>query len=174
FRSGHSAQVARLTRKLCERIGLPQAEQNAIVAAAYLHDLGKMSAYHLTALNASQYDAPRAAAQKSYATPVRLLNSAKLAPATVAALEGMYERHDGTGFPNQASAKEISLGARLLAITDTYIDLTENPQNPFRKKLGAAEACEALGKYKGSVFDPHLVDLFRATVAGDDLKARIL
>jgi HD-GYP domain-containing protein (c-di-GMP phosphodiesterase class II) len=171
---GHSAQVARLTRKMCERIGLAPAESSAIVAAAYLHDLGKMSAYHLTALNVSQYDAPRAAAEKSYATPTRLMSSVKLAPATIAALEGMFERHDGTGFPKQAVAKEISLGARLIAITDTYIDLTENPQNPFRKKLVATEACEVLAKYKGTVFDPHLVDLFRSTVAGDDLKARIL
>ena len=171
---GHSAQVARLTRKMCERIGLASAEQNAIVVAAYLHDLGKMSAYHLTALNASQYDAPRAAAEKSYATPARLMGSANLSAATISALEGMYERHDGTGFPKQASAKEISLGARLIAITDTYIDLTENAQNPFRKKLSATAACEVLEKYKGTVFDPHLVDLFRATVAGDDLRARIL
>jgi response regulator RpfG family c-di-GMP phosphodiesterase len=171
---GHSAQVARLTRKMCERIGIPAAEQNAIVVAAYLHDLGKMSAYHLTALNVSQYEAPRAAAEKSYATPSRLMSSAKLAPVTVAALEGMYERHDGTGFPKQASVKEISLGARLIAITDTYIDLTENPQNPFRKTLAPVEACEVLAKYKGSVFDPHLVDLFRSTALGDDLKARIL
>jgi response regulator RpfG family c-di-GMP phosphodiesterase len=171
---GHSAQVARLTRKMCERIGVAPAEQTAIVVAAYLHDLGKMSAYHLTALNASQYEAPRAAAQKSYATPTRLMSSVMLAPVTVAALEGMYERYDGSGFPKQASAKEISLGARLIAITDTYIDLTENAQNPFRRTLGANEACEALGRYRGSVFDPHLVDLFRATVAGDDLRARIL
>ena len=42
---------------------------------------------------------PRAAAEKSYATPARLMSSAKLAPATVAAIEGMYERYDGNGFP---------------------------------------------------------------------------
>ena len=102
------------------------------------------------------------------------MSSAKLAPATIAAIEGMYERWDGKGFPNQAEAKEISLGARLLAIADTYLDLTENPSNPFRKILGAAEACEVLGKYKGSVFDPHLVDLFRTTVTGENLRARIL
>src|SRR4051812_21626804 len=83
---GHSAQVARLTRKMAERIGIALPEQNAIVVAAYLHDLGKMSAFHLTALNASQYESPRAAAMKSYATPTRLMSSAKLAKATVAAI----------------------------------------------------------------------------------------
>jgi response regulator RpfG family c-di-GMP phosphodiesterase len=171
---GHSAQVARLTRKMGERIGLAAGELNAIVVAAYLHDLGKMSSYHLTALNVSQYEEPRLAAEKSYATPARLMSIAKLAPATIAAIEGMYERWDGKGLPNQAEAKEISLGARLLAITDTYLDLTENPNNPFQKTLAAGEACEVLGKYKGSVFDPHLVDLFRTTVTGENLRARIL
>jgi len=102
------------------------------------------------------------------------MSNAKLAPATIAAIEVMYERWDGKGLPNQSEAKEISLGARLLAIADTYLDLTENPSNPFRKTLGAAEACEVLGKYKGTVFDPHLVDLFRSTVTGENLRARIL
>lgn len=171
---GHSAQVARLTRKMGERIGLAPGELNAIVVAAYLHDLGKMSSYHLTALNVSQYEEPRIVAEKSFATPSRLMSIAKLAPTTIAAIEGMYERWDGKGLPNQAEGKEISLGARLLAITDTYLDLTENPSNPFQKTLAAAEACEVLGKYKGTVFDPHLVDLFRTTVTGENLRARIL
>jgi response regulator RpfG family c-di-GMP phosphodiesterase len=171
---GHSAQVARLMRKMGERIGIAAAELNAIIVAAYLHDLGKMGTYHLTALNVAQFEVPRAAAEKVYATPVRLMSSAKLVSATVNAVEQMYERYDGSGFPRQAKAKEISLGARLLAITDSYSDLTENPGNPFGKKLSPARACEALAKYKATIFDPHLVDLFSAAMAGDDIRARIL
>jgi response regulator RpfG family c-di-GMP phosphodiesterase len=171
---GHSAQVARLTRKMGERIGIAPAELNAFVVAAYLHDLGKMGSYHLTALNVAQFEVPRAAAEKAYATPARLMSSAKLVSATVNALEQMYERYDGAGFPRQAKAKEISLGARLLAITDSYSDLTENANNAFGNKLTPARACEALAKYKGTVFDPHLVDLFSAAMAGDDIRARIL
>jgi response regulator RpfG family c-di-GMP phosphodiesterase len=171
---GHSAQVARLMRKMGERIGVAPAELNAFVVAAYLHDLGKMGNFHLTALNVAQFEVPRAAAEKAFATPAGLMNSAKLVSATVNAIEQMYERYDGSGFPRQAKAKEISLGARLLAITDSYADLTENPGNSFGKKLTPTNACEALGKYKGTVFDPHLVDLFNAALAGDDIRARIL
>jgi response regulator RpfG family c-di-GMP phosphodiesterase len=171
---GHSAHVARLMRKMGERIGVNPAELNAFVVAAYLHDLGKMATYHLTALNVAQFEVPRTAAEKTYATPASLMSSAKLVSATVNAIEQMYERYDGGGFPRQARAKEISLGARLLAITDSYSDLTENPGNPFGKKLTPARACEALGKYKGTIFDPHLVDLFSAAMAGDDIRARIL
>jgi response regulator RpfG family c-di-GMP phosphodiesterase len=171
---GHSAQVARLMRKLGERIGIAPAELNAMIVAAYLHDLGKMGNYHLTPLNVAEFEVPRAAAEKAYATPSRLMASAKLVSATVMALEQMYERWDGNGFPRQAKAKEISLGGRLLALTDSYSDLTENPGNSFGKKLSPAKACEALAKFKGTIFDPGLVDLFSAAMAGDDIRARIL
>jgi DNA-binding response OmpR family regulator len=86
----------------------------------------------------------------------------------------MYERYDGKGLPGVLSGKDIPLGARLLAIADTYADLTQNPKNPYRKALRPVQACEVLAKFKGSIFDPNLVDLFRLSVTGDDLKARLL
>jgi len=171
---GHSAHVARLIRTMAERIGLSAADQNALAMAAHLHDLGKTSSYHLTALNVAEYEAARAVAEKAYATPMRLLTAAKLPATTTSALAGMYERYDGKGLPQKAQAKDIPLGARLLAITDTYVDLTENPKNPFRAALKPIDACDVLAKYKGTVFDPHMVDLFRQAIAGEDLKARIL
>jgi DNA-binding response OmpR family regulator len=36
------------------------------------------------------------------------------------------------------------------------------------------QACEVLERYKGSIFDPNLADLFKHTVTGEDLKARLL
>jgi response regulator RpfG family c-di-GMP phosphodiesterase len=90
------------------------------------------------------------------------------------AVEHMYERYDGKGFPDGAAGKDIPLAARLLAICDTYADLTQNPRNPFRKVLSPQEACAALARYKDTIFDPNLVDLFRSTVLDEDLKARLL
>ena len=86
----------------------------------------------------------------------------------------MYERFDGKGFPRAIAGKEIPLEARVLAIADTYADLTQNPRNPFRKVLSPSEACAALAQHKGTIFDPNLVDLFRHMVLGEDLKARLL
>src|SRR5690606_8812549 len=40
--------------------------------------------------------------------------------------------------------------------------------------LRPVEACEVLARYKNTVFDPNLVDLFKHTVTGEDLKARLL
>jgi response regulator RpfG family c-di-GMP phosphodiesterase len=139
-----------------------------------VHDLGKMGQYHLTALNCSEYDGHKAAAQKVASVPARLLEPVRMAPEVAAAVDHMYERYDGKGFPDGQAGKDIPLGARILAICDTYADLTQNPRNPYRKMLAANEACGALSKHKGTVFDPNLVDLFHHTVLGEDLKARLL
>ncbi len=171
---GHSTLAARLIRKIAERIGVSAFDIRAFAAAALLHDLGKGTTYHLTALNVAEYDGHRVAAEKSVLTPVRLFESVRLDTTTEQAIASMYERADGKGFPDQLTGKDIPLGARLLSIVDTYADLTQNSRNPFRKKLSPTEACEVLARYRGKVFDPNLVDLFRHTVLGDDLKARLL
>ncbi|MGD0530363.1 MAG: HD domain-containing phosphohydrolase [Polyangiaceae bacterium] len=171
---GHSAQVGRLARRLAEKLSLEPATTAAIVCAAYVHDLGKMGQYHLTALNCSEYDGHKVAAQKAHGVPARLLEPVRMPPEAVDAVEHMYERYDGKGFPGGQSGKEIPLGARIIAICDTYADLTQNPRNPYRKTLAPNEACGALTKHKGTVFDPNLVDLFHHTVLGEDLKARLL
>jgi response regulator RpfG family c-di-GMP phosphodiesterase len=171
---GHSAHVARFTRRMLERINVGPATLGAIVAASYLHDIGKMGTFHLTALNASEYDGHKTAAQRAVATPGRVVESVHFAQETVDAIEQMYERYDGKGFPKGVTGKDISLGARVLAITDTYADLTQNPRNPYRKSLMPAEACGVLAKYKETIFDPHLVDLFKNMVMGEDIRAKLL
>ena len=171
---GHSGHVARLMAKMCDRVQLGKADAAALIAAAYLHDLGKMGTYHLTALNASEYEGHTVAAQKSFHTPRRLMEQAMLSPSTLQAVETMYERFDGQGIPGTLAGKEIPLGGRLLAIVDTYADLTQNPRNPYRKTLRPLEACDVLSKYRDKVFDPNLVELFKLTVTGDDLKGRLL
>ncbi len=171
---GHSAQVARLIKKLAERIGLSKSQLTNLQVAAFIHDLGKAGAYHLTALNVAEYEGHATSAKKTLQSPARLMEAVGLPFETKAAVEQMYERFDGQGFPKGVRGKDIPLGARVLAIADTYADLTQNPRNPFRKRLKAAEACDVLERYKGTVFDPNLVDLFRHTVSGEDLKARLL
>jgi response regulator RpfG family c-di-GMP phosphodiesterase len=171
---GHSAQAARLCRKVCERIGLNDGQMHGILVAAYLHDIGKASAYHLTALNVAQYEGHRLVAQKAYLSPVRMFESVRLPENAVEAMTHLYERFDGQGFPDRQAGKEISLGARVLAIVETYLDLTTHAKNPFRQILTAKEACAAIAENKGTVFDPNLVDLFQTVVLGDDLRAKLL
>jgi response regulator RpfG family c-di-GMP phosphodiesterase len=171
---GHSAQVARLMRRISERIGVSEFLLAAHVVAALVHDLGKMGTYHLTALNVAEYEGHRSSAQKQATAPLQLLEAVNLPNEAAQAVKHMYERYDGQGFPDKLSGKEIPLGARLLSITDTYADLTQNSRNPFRKLLRPAQACEVLTRHRGTIFDPNLVDIFKHTVTGEELKERLL
>jgi putative nucleotidyltransferase with HDIG domain len=171
---GHSMTVARVTRRVCERLGLQAEDSDTIIAAAYLHDIGKSSAHHLTALNVAQYEAHRQQAKKSYLTPVRIFEAVRLPDKVALILTHLYERVDGQGFPDRLSAKEIPLGSRVLAISETYVDLTGHAGNAFRKKLSPQEAWDVLAKCKGKLFDSNLVDVLKLVVLGDDLRAKLL
>lgn len=171
---GHSSQVSRLLRRVAERMNLDRAETYAVIVAGHIHDLGKMGQFHLTALNCSEYEGHKSAAQKAYDTPLRLLEAVRLPAAIRNTVFHMYERFDGKGFPDKLVGKEIPLGARLLSVADTYADLTQNPRNPFRKVLSPAEAMNVLLEHKGTIFDPGILDLFKALVLGEDMKAKLL
>ncbi|MBX3269484.1 MAG: DUF4388 domain-containing protein [Sandaracinaceae bacterium] len=157
---GHSGQVARICRLVADRAGLQAAQRDALVAAAYLHDVGKVSGnYHLTALNVARYEGHRAQAQKTRLTPVKLFSSARLTEETTRILAHMYERFDGNGFPDRLAGKDIPYGARVLSIVETYTDLTSNERNPYRRQLSQGQALSVVRELSGQLFDPAIADL---------------
>ena len=177
---GHSAHVARLVRRVAERLKLPQAQVHAAVIAAHVHDLGKhgrhhgkQASYHLTTLNCSEWEAHRHAGEKAVRTPAGLLEAVPLPAAALDAVLHMYERFDGGGFPDKLAGKQIPIGARILAVCDTYADLTENPRNPYRRMLSAANACAVLAQHRETIFDPQLTDLVTAIMLGEGVRAKI-
>ena len=171
---GHSSQVARLLKRVAERMNLDKNDIFAVIVAGHIHDIGKMGQFHLTSYNCSEYEGHRKAAEKAYDTPLRLLEAVRLPTTIKNAVFHMYERFDGKGFPDKLVGKEIPLGARLLAVADTYADLTQNPRNPFRKVLGPTEAMDVLSKHGNTIFDAAILDLFKALVLGEDMKAKLL
>jgi len=170
---GHSASVARLSKMMTERMGLDESAQLHATIAANLHDLGKPVSYHLTLLNVAQYDTHRRAALKLVYTPQRLVESVALPMEATTAVSSMYERFDGSGFPGRVAGKAIPLSARVLALCDTYSDLTLNPRNLYRKELSHEEAHKVLDEYAGTLFDPDLVELLSQLVVGEDLRRRL-
>lgn len=163
---GHSSRVAHLLRRVAEPMNLGDADMYALVVAGHTHDLGKMGQFHLTALNCSEYEGHRLAAQKAFDAPPRLLETVHLPPAFKEAVLHMYERFDGKGFPDKLAGEAIPLGARLLAVADTYADLTQSPRNPFRKVLEPAAAMDVLYEHQGTIFDPAIVARFKGIVLG--------
>ncbi|HEX9427199.1 MAG TPA: HD domain-containing phosphohydrolase, partial [Candidatus Polarisedimenticolia bacterium] len=68
------------------------------------------------------------------------------------------ERYDGKGYPRNLSGKEIPLGARIFSVVDTLDAMTSD--RCYRKALSFDTAREEIIRYRGTQFDPEVVDAF--------------
>lgn len=69
-----------------------------------------------------------------------------------------HEWWDGNGYPFGLCKTEIPLIARVTSICDAYETITSN--RTYRRAYSHEYACEELRKYRGTQFEPALVDLF--------------
>ncbi len=173
-RGGHSMRVARICQQVGERIRLTKPQIQGILIAAYLHDVGVSVDSHVTPFDVALDEAKRDVARRIYTAPTRLLESVALPQTAVDALRHRYERFDGKGFPERLSGKDIPLGARVLAVVESYIDLTQSKANPLGRRVTAEEACDALEPHKGTSFDPAVVDWLRHIVLDEGMQSQIL
>ena len=173
-RGGHSMRVARICQQVGERIRLTKAQVQGILIAAYLHDVGVSADSHVTPFDVALDEAKRDVARRIYTAPTRLLESVALPTIAVDALRHRYERFDGKGFPERLSGKDIPLGARVLAVVESYTDLTQSNENALGRRVTAEEACDALEPHKGTSFDPAVVDWLRHIVLDDGMQSQIL
>ena len=65
---------------------------------------------------------------------------------------------DCNGYPRRLSGRDIPLQARIFAIADTYVAMTE--ARPYRPTPGVAAAREEIRSQAGYQFDPALVVVF--------------
>ncbi|GAB6152230.1 hypothetical protein JCM17380_09800 [Desulfosporosinus burensis] len=73
-------------------------------------------------------------------------------------VEDHHEWWDGNGYPFKLKGEEIPLQSRILTIVDAFDAMTNN--RPYRKALSKEEALAEIVKFKGTQFDPTLVDKF--------------
>ena len=173
-RGGHSMRVARLCEQLGDRIRLTKPQVQGILIAAYLHDVGVSNESHVTPLDVASNEAQREPARRVYTAPIRLLEAVALPETALDALRHRYECFDGSGFPERLSGKNIPLGARVLAVAESYIELTQSQCNAAGRRLAAEDACDVLDRHKGTTFDPAVVEWLRHIVLDDGMKIQLL
>ena len=69
-----------------------------------------------------------------------------------------HERYNGTGYPDGLSGKQIPLGARILAVADSYDAMTS--EHPYRKAMSAETAFIEIERCRDTQFDPEIVDAY--------------
>lgn len=157
---GHARKVADVARRIAVTLKVDEKTTGDIFIAGLLHDVGQMGLSDLI-----------------LSKPVPKMNDDELkqyrmhplrGEQTLMALEDLHdvsvlirshhERIDGNGFPDRLSGDAIPLGARILAVAETYDDL----QSGHLGSAGAtpSEARLLIERGQGTQFDPEVVSAF--------------
>jgi HD-GYP domain-containing protein (c-di-GMP phosphodiesterase class II) len=158
--AGHGRRVAERSRTIGRRLGLADFELERLEWAARVHDVGKIivSPEILEKpgpLTNCEYEE----IQRHAVFGARLVGSLG-DPALTAIVRHHHERLDGSGYPDHLRGAEIPLGARIIAIADTFDALTS--RRPYRDANSSAMATEVVVEESGATFDPHVVAAFVA------------
>lgn len=159
YTSGHSERVCYYSDFISKRLSFPPKERSELQIASYLHDIGKVGISNRFinkkgTLTSTDWAIIKQHTQKS----IELLIPLNLSPNILSYIQHHHERYDGTGYPDGLAGEQIPLGARIIAISDSYDSMTSD--RPYRKPLNNGDAKSELLKNAGKQFDPELVSLF--------------
>jgi putative nucleotidyltransferase with HDIG domain len=164
YLEGHSRRVARHATMIARKIRLTGDEVTRIRAAGVLHDVGKL---HVPQgildkrgrLTTAEFDEVKRHAGEG-AEMVACLDDEEL----TGIVRHHHERLDGSGYPAGLRGEQIPLGARIVAVADTYDAITA--ARPYRPAASHKQAFETLRDESLTHLDPVLVRAFGSCYSG--------
>jgi hypothetical protein len=164
YTHGHSRRVARHASMIARRMGLPRREVTKVRSAAAVHDVGKLETpievlHKAAPLTDEEFETIKLHSVHG-ARLVRPVFGEELA----AIVEHHHERLDGTGYPEGLAGDSIPLGARIIAVADTFDAITST--RPYRSAKPHKLALDVLRREAGNQLDPAAVKAFCDAYSG--------
>lgn len=161
----HIVRMAHYCKTIADAAGLSGADAEEILAAAPMHDVGKVAVPDSILLKPGKLTPEEFELMKRHTTvgyhilrhsPAQLLQTAALIALT------HHEKYDGSGYPNGLRGDDIPCAGRICAISDVFDALTSN--RPYKRAWGVDESVAEIHRLSGEHFDPRLVSAFDAAL----------
>jgi putative nucleotidyltransferase with HDIG domain len=155
---GHGQRVARHAGRIARAMHLSPVEVAKIRTAAVVHDVGKLHTPREILNNPERLtDAEFAVIMRHPAEGAQMLADVG-DPEIAAMVRHHHERLDGHGYPDGLAGSEIPLGARIIAVADTFDAITSS--RAYKSAGTQKKALEILTKEGGSQLDTAAVAAF--------------
>ncbi len=159
----HIMRMAHYSRLIAEQIGLSQEQQDLILAAAPMHDVGKIAIPDHILLKPGRLDETELEIMKTHAEKgYEILRGSKSKMLDLAALIAWthHEKIDGSGYPRGLKGEDIPIQGRIVAVADVFDALTS--ERPYKQAWEIERAIQWLREGEGQHFDPVCVEAFLA------------
>jgi HD-GYP domain-containing protein (c-di-GMP phosphodiesterase class II) len=163
YTRGHSERVTRFARIIAQEMKLPSLRLRNIEIGALLHDVGKIGIEDRilrkpSALTPEEFEIMKTHPEKGgdIMEPISYMREA------TEIIVHHHERWDGTGYPSGLKAEDIPLGARVVAVADTFDAMTTN--RPYQRAMTFEIAAKKIKSFSGKACDPAVVVAFLAAM----------
>ena len=164
YTHGHSQRVARHAYMIARLMQVPRKQREKIRLAGLLHDIGKLRVPRDVLNKPGRLTEDEfSVVQKhpgSGADMVAMLGDDEL----TGMIRYHHERMDGSGYPEQRSGSMIPLGARIIAVADTFDAITS--RRPYRDAQKHQVALQIMRREAGTQLDSDVVAAFDAYYSG--------
>ena len=156
----HLRRVRTYAIEIGKEMNLPEAELEALRAAALLHDIGKLAVPEHIISKPGRLNPEEFEKMKIHPTVgAEILERVQFPYPVVPIVRAHHEKWDGSGYPAGLRGEEIPLGARILAAVDCLDALASSRQ--YRRALPLDEAMAYVERLSEKSFDPAVVVILK-------------
>jgi HD-GYP domain-containing protein (c-di-GMP phosphodiesterase class II) len=153
----HGHDVGSLSLKIAIACGMDAQAARLISIAGRLHDIGKVAIPDRILrkpglLNAAEWELMHTHTVVGADVVSQIPGLRSLAPM----IRDHHERWDGTGYPDRRAGDQIPLGARIIAVADSFHAMTS--ERPYSSARSVEDALTELRRCSGAQFDPDIVE----------------
>jgi len=161
YTQGHSVRVSHYATEIAAAMKLPASDIENIKVAALLHDIGKVDiSTDLIGKAASLSRDEKNIMDTHTERGAQILSSVGSVLSDAIPLVRAHHKYFDHEGQQGSAADDVPLGARILAVADSYDAMTTD--RPYRSGMPPWKAMEELERCTGTQFDPDVVRSFRA------------